>query len=168
MEKLFKRLESSKEPLDPLLRALADNLAAHIAIEETIFYPPVRKLKPDIILESLEEHAMGRFALKRLLGTSETDASLRARLNALKELMTNHHREEERELFPRVRRTMPDKTLRELGRSMRRSFEANVKLGHEKVLATFADELKRPVRAKSTARAGEVSKTSRKPKKRAS
>ena len=150
LEQLFERLESSKKGFDATLRELADDLSAHIFIEETLFYPAVRKLNPDIILEGLEEHAMGRFALQRLLGTKARDKSLRLRLKALKELMTNHHHEEERELFPVVRRHMPNSKLERLGAAMKKSFDTGVQRGHEAVLATFHDQLHQPVRAKSS------------------
>lgn len=149
VEELFERLESSRSGFDRTLRALADELAAHISIEEQLFYPAVRQANHDLILEGLEEHAMGRFALRRLLGTRASDKSVKARLKALKELMTNHHHEEERDLFPAVRRLMPDATLDKLGAKMKALFDANVRRGHEAVLASFHDDLRRPVRAKS-------------------
>lgn len=153
VEERFEHLESSKRGFDKTLRALADELSAHISIEERLFYPAVRKANPDLILEGLEEHAMGRFALQRLLSTRASDQALRARLKALKELMTNHHHEEERDLFPKVRRLMSDATLRKLGAKMSALFEANLALGHEAVLASFDDALKKPVRAKTPKRA---------------
>jgi len=153
VEELFERLESSKKGFDNTLRELADDLTAHISIEEQLFYPAVRKVDPGLILEGLEEHAMGRFALERLLGTPGQDKAIKARLKALKELMTNHHHEEERDLFPAVRRAMSDATLAKLGARMSTLFEANVKRGHEAVLATFNDELRTPIRAKTPKRA---------------
>jgi hemerythrin superfamily protein len=156
VEELFERLESSKRGFDQTLRALADDLTAHISIEEQLFYPAVRKANPDLILEGLEEHAMGRFALQRLLCTRASDKALKARLNALKELMTNHHHEEEHDLFPKVRRLMSDAALNELGAKMLTLFTANVKRGHEAVLATFDDDLRKPVRAKTPKRASKA------------
>jgi hemerythrin superfamily protein len=153
VEELFERLESSKKGFDQTLRELADDLTAHISIEEQLFYPAARKANPDLILEGLEEHAMGRFALQRLLSTRASDKSLKARMHALKELMTNHHHEEERDLFPKVRRLMSDAALDKLGAKMLKLFDANVKRGHEAVLATFDDDLKKPVRAKTVKRA---------------
>jgi iron-sulfur cluster repair protein YtfE (RIC family) len=149
VEKLLERLESPNVDVDATLRELADDLTAHIAIEEKLFYPAIRKLDGDHILEGLEEHAMGRFALKRLLGTRAKDHALKARLNALKELMTNHHKEEENELFPKARKEMSTAALEKLGASMKKAFDADVKRGHEAVLATFDDDLRKPVRAKS-------------------
>src|SRR5450432_748040 len=156
VEELFERLKSSKKGFDQTLRELADDLTAHISIEEQLFYPAVRKANPDLILEGLEEHAMGRFALQRLLGTRASDKSLKTRLKALKELMTNHHREEEHDLFPKVRRLMSDAALDKLGAKMLTLFEANGKRGHEAVLGTFDDDLRKPVRAKTAKRASKA------------
>lgn len=139
VEKLLERVESANGSTASLLREMADNLTAHIAIEEELFYPAVRKLDSDIVLEGLEEHAMGRFALKRLLSTRSTDASLKARLKALQELMVNHHKEEENELFPKVRKAMSNDELRALGSKMKALFDAHMERGHEAVLATFHD-----------------------------
>ena len=102
---------------------------------------------------------MGRFALGRLLGTRASDKQLKARLEALKELMTNHHHEEEHDLFPAVRRLMSDATLKRLGTKMQALFEINLKKGHEAVLATFQDDLKKPVRAKTSARSSTVARS---------
>jgi hemerythrin superfamily protein len=159
VEELFERLESSKRGFDQTLHELADDLTAHISIEEQLFYPTVRRANPDLILEGLEEHAMGRFALQRLLGTKASDKSLKTRLKALKELMTNHHREEEHDLFPAVRRLMSDAALQKLGAKMQALFHTNVKLGHEAVLATFDDDLRKPVRAKTPRRAKKAARS---------
>ena len=147
VEKLLDGVESANGNTASLLAEVADNLVAHIAIEEQLFYPAVRKLDSDIILEGLEEHAMGRFALKRLLSTRSTDESLKARLKALQELMVNHHKEEENDLFPKVRKAMSDGELRALGTKMKALFDADVKRGYEAVLATFDDLAPTPVRA---------------------
>lgn len=149
LEKLLEKLKSADGDVDATLRELADDLSAHIAIEEEIFYPAVRELDVDIVLEGLEEHAMGRFALNRLLGTKASDEALAARVAALAELMKNHHREEENDLFPKVHRAMSKDELVELGATMKNRFDACVASGHEAVLAGFDDDLRKPVRAKS-------------------
>ena len=158
VETLFERLESSKKGFDGTLKELANDLAAHISIEERLFYPAVRRVDPEIILEGLEEHAMGRFALRRLLGTRASDKEVKTRLKALKELMTTHHHEEERELFPAVRRRMSDAVLEKLGAKMKALFDADVKRGHEAVLADFDDELRKPVRARTPTRPRKVAR----------
>lgn len=159
VETLFEHMESSKKGFDGRLRELADDLAAHILIEEQLFYPAVRKVNPEVILEGLEEHAMGRFALRRLLGTKASDSEFKARMKALKELMTNHHHEEEHDLFPLVRRLMSDAALKKLAAEMQSLFESSLKRGHESVLSKFDDDLRRPVRAKTSARTNKVARS---------
>jgi hemerythrin superfamily protein len=153
VEKLLEQVESANGDLESLLREIADSLSSHIDIEEKLFYPAVRSLDPDLILECLEEHAMGRFALQRLLGTKASDQALKARLKALQELMVNHHREEERDLFPKARKAMSNDELQELGASMKTLFDKNVARGHEALLATYDDQPKKPVHAITPARA---------------
>lgn len=165
VEKLLDGVESANGNTASLLREVADNLVAHISIEEELFYPAVRKLDRDIILEGLEEHAMGRFALKRLLSTRSTDESLKARLKALQELMVNHHKEEEDDLFPKVKKAMSNDELRALGTKMKVLFDADVKRGYEAVLATFHDLAPTPVR--STPAKNPAKKPSGGPRKRA-
>ena len=116
VEGLFERLESSKKGFDETLGELADDShGAHLDRGASVLSGGAQG-HPDSILEGLEEHAMGRFALRRLLGTRTSDKELKARLEALKELMTNHHHEEEHDLFPAVRRLMSDVALDEARR----------------------------------------------------
>ena len=70
--------------------------------------------------------------------------------------MTSHHHEEEHDLYPAVRRLMSDATLKKLGAKMQALFDANLKKGHEAVLATFEDDLRRPVRAKTSVRSSTI------------
>ena len=76
------------------LDELASELAAHMVIEETLFYPAVRKVKPDLVAESYEEHAIAQLALRRLLRTPGRDPRFTARATALYDLL-------EREVVPR-------------------------------------------------------------------
>src|SRR4051794_26074876 len=95
---IFKKLEGGREQPAPLLEELANSLAAHMAIEQDIFYPAVRAIDEDMVLESLEEHALAEIALKRLLDTSPDDASFAARVTATRELIEHHVKEEEEDL----------------------------------------------------------------------
>jgi hypothetical protein len=47
VEGIFKKLESGRSAAEPLLRELSDDLAAHMAIEQNIFYPAVRRTSAD-------------------------------------------------------------------------------------------------------------------------
>src|SRR6185503_13008885 len=92
IEELFSRLEDGHSNV---LHELADNLVAHMMVEQEIFYPAVSSVDPNAIAESFEEHAMAEISLKRLLRTEGEDEPFNARLSVLKELVTRHVDEEE-------------------------------------------------------------------------
>jgi hemerythrin-like domain-containing protein len=124
-----------------VLDELASELAAHMVIEETIFYPSVRRVKPDLILESYEEHAIAQFALKRLLATTNGDDRFEARAKALLDLIKHHVEEEEGELFPKVQKALDDETLDSLGEELEVKFDELVERGHDEVLPKQASRV---------------------------
>jgi len=121
---IFKKLEDGKSPAGPLLKELSDNLAAHMAIEQEIYYPAVKTVKTDLVLESYEEHSLAEIGLKRLLGTSPKDESFTAKVTACKELIEHHVEEEEEDLFPAVDKKIAAAELAELAKQMKARFEA--------------------------------------------
>jgi len=131
VEGILKKLESGKSDTSALLRELADDLAAHMAIEQQIFYPAVRSLKKGLVAESFEEHAIAELALKRLLATSPTADSFKAKVTTLKELIEHHVEEEEEELFPSVEKKIDEEALENLGKRMKAAFEAALEKGFE-------------------------------------
>ena len=134
VESLFKQLEGGKSEPAPLLAELANELVAHMAIEQESFYPAVRQVKEDLILESYEEHAIAELALKRLLATDPEDISFKARVTTLKELIQHHVEEEEEELFPKVEEAVDEKRLMELGKELKAEFEQRLAEGYEALL----------------------------------
>ncbi|WP_437673546.1 hemerythrin domain-containing protein [Sorangium sp. So ce131] len=134
VESIFKQLESGRSEPGPLLAELANELVAHMAIEQESFYPAVRQIKEDLILESYEEHAIAELALKRLLSTDPEDVSFKARVTTLKELIKHHVEEEEEELFPKVEEAVEAKQLEELGKALKAEFEQRLAEGYEALL----------------------------------
>jgi len=133
VEGVFAKLEAGKGDLKGSVVDLANNLAAHMVIEQEIFYPAVKKVKEDLVLESYEEHAIARFALSRLIKTEPSHESFAARVTALKELIEHHVEEEESELFPKVEKALGD-TLGELGETMEARFAEALEEGYEEAL----------------------------------
>jgi hemerythrin-like domain-containing protein len=123
VESVFKKLEGGHGDPAPLLRDLANSLSAHMAIEQDIFYPAVKKVKPDLVLESYEEHAIAELSLKRLLATEPSDESFKARVTTLKELIEHHVGEEEEDLFPKVKKSIREEALSEMGKAMKTRFD---------------------------------------------
>jgi hemerythrin-like domain-containing protein len=131
VEAIFDRLEQAKGEPSALLTQLANDLAAHIAIEQNLFYPAVREVKSDLIDASFEEHAIAEVALKRLLRTPPSDPSFAARVSTLAELVMHHVEEEEEELLPAVASALGDAELERLGASMEKAFLAARQEGFE-------------------------------------
>ena len=99
VEAIFKKLENGRVDPMPLLEELSNDLAAHMAIEQEIFYPAVKAVDEDLVLEAFEEHSLAELALKRLLATGPEDTSFKARVVATKELIEHHVKEEEGPIF---------------------------------------------------------------------
>jgi hemerythrin-like domain-containing protein len=150
VEALFERLKHGDSDPQSALEELANSLAAHMAIEQDIFYPAIRRVAEELVNESYEEHALAEVALKRLLTTDPEEEAFKARLTALKELIEHHVREEEEELFPQVEASLETAALEQLGRSMQQRFDEVFQSGFEAALPkgwakTSADVAKKAV-----------------------
>lgn len=112
-----------------LFAELADNLAAHAKIEETIFYPAaMARQTEELLLESTEEHLSIKRALADMLITDVADPRFDALLTVLKEQVRHHARdEEEKELFPKVRKLMSADELAALGGELLAQFDTLIK-----------------------------------------
>jgi len=100
------------------VRKIIESLSQHAAIEETVFYPAVRAMVPgagDDILEALEEHHVVKWTLSELSSMQSEDERFAAKVTVLIESVRHHVKEEERELFPKVRKALSRQKLHELG-----------------------------------------------------
>ena len=132
VEKLFSKIESAKDSRvkERLFGELADSLAGHATIEEHQFYPAVRaKRTEDILLESLEEHLGIKRVLADLLQLDADDETFDAKITVLKEQVEHHVGEEEKDLFPKVKKVLDEAQLEALGATMEAEF-ADLEAGH--------------------------------------
>jgi hemerythrin superfamily protein len=121
VEKLFKKIEktSSGEEKLRLFEEIADKLAIHAAIEEHHFYPAVKeKRTKDILLESLEEHLTIKRTLADLLKLDVGDEQFDPKIKVLKEEVQHHVGEEEKDLFPKVKKLLSADELDSLEQEM--------------------------------------------------
>jgi hemerythrin-like domain-containing protein len=134
VEELFEEFETAsegaKKTRERVCREISDQLAVHAEIEEKIFYPEAKQENTEELLrESVEEH----LAVKRLLADIIEDGvdheNFQARMKVLKEQVEHHVEEEEKELFPKVRKSCSKEELEDLGSRMERMAEELISEG---------------------------------------
>jgi hemerythrin superfamily protein len=97
-------------------------LSQHAAIEETVFYPAVRAQARALdgdVLEALEEHHVVKWTLSELESLPAEDERFVAKMTVLMESVRHHVKEEEKDLFPSVRKAFTRAELDELGAALR-------------------------------------------------
>ena len=126
VQKLFKQFE--RTPAGPARKSIVDEviteLEIHMAVEEEIFYPAVRKAIEKGVPEVAEarvEHSVAQRLISDLKEMRANAALYEATFTVLAENITHHVDEEEKEMFPEVERT--DLDLERLGAKMQQRKE---------------------------------------------
>ncbi len=116
VEALFKKIEKAKEEAkQDLFEQIADALAVHTAIEEKHFYPATRSARTEELLqEAVEEHLAAKRIIADLMELSSEEPQFDAKVKVLKEQIEHHVEEEEKELFPKVRKMLAKEELEDL------------------------------------------------------
>jgi hemerythrin superfamily protein len=125
VETLFRKFEQAGKNAKKLKRKLVDQLvrelAMHAVIEEQVFYPAVRakaeKLEEQV-LEALEEHHVVKWTLKELEDLPPEAERFEAKVKVLMENIRTHVAEEERELFPQVRKAFSPRELKDMAEAL--------------------------------------------------
>ena len=128
VEGLFKKFEDAGPRAVKTKQALAEEiieeLTVHTEIEEKIFYPAVaqktREAKQDV-LESIEEHHLVETLMGEIKRLTPEDEAFSAKMTVLIENVRHHKHEEEHDLFPKVRKAMPNGELETLGQQLHRA-----------------------------------------------
>jgi hemerythrin-like domain-containing protein len=101
---------------------LRDELVKHVNVEEEVLYPALMKvpeLEP-IVLEAWEEHNLCMRLLQELDDMTEEDDKYReAKFTTLMKMTLEHLDEEEREMFPLIKKFSNEAFLNEVGEQMR-------------------------------------------------
>jgi hemerythrin superfamily protein len=144
VDELLTKLENarSQDRKKALFTEMADKLAAHATIEEKLFYPAVKSRKTeDLVLESAEEHLSIKRVLADMLSMKVDDEQFDAKLAVLKEQVDHHaHEEEEKELFPEVRKLLSKEELEGLGGEMSSLFEQEMANSPRKNVPSETDQ----------------------------
>src|SRR5206468_5472591 len=93
-----------------LARRICLELTVHTMIEEEIFYPACEgKVDEDLIKEAYVEHDAAKLLIAEIeTGEGKGDDFFDAKVQVLGEQIDHHVQEEEKELFPKVRKAEVD------------------------------------------------------------
>ena len=93
-----------------LARHICLELTVHTQIEEEIFYPALRGQirDEDLLDEANVEHQSAKDLIAQIEQASEVDDMFDARVKVLGEYIDHHVKEEEGEMFPKVRKADVD------------------------------------------------------------
>ena len=115
-DELGDRAKASKEKLK---EKICKALIAHTTIEEEIFYPAMRAKgedAEDMVDEAVVEHASAKDLIKQLQEMQPDDDLYDAKVKVLGEQIDHHVQEEEKEMFPKAKKSGLD--LMALGQEM--------------------------------------------------
>lgn len=114
---LFQQCEkASGESKREIFEKIADDLAVHSAIEEKHFYPATKSARTEELLqEAVEEHLSVKRIIADMLEMDPADAQFDAKLKVLQEQVEHHVKEEEGDLFPKVKKLLSADELEDLG-----------------------------------------------------
>jgi hemerythrin superfamily protein len=116
---LLKKLTADREPADcdELFAKLYASVKAHAHFEEKCVYPLLteKQATKDIALEAYEEHRQVVVLLDALQAMDDDDETCTAKMNVLSEDLHHHIQEEEKTLFPQLRKAASATRLKELG-----------------------------------------------------
>ena len=122
VEKLFARYDELGERATTtkleIVRKITAELRLHAEIEETIVYPLMRKKlenMDDDVLEAYEEHHLVKRTLDELEEMIPQDDMYDAKVCVLCEAIDHHVKEEEDELFPKLKKACDKDELQALG-----------------------------------------------------
>jgi hemerythrin superfamily protein len=131
VQKLFKQYEKLSEDDAPaeerkaLAAEVCFKLIVHAQLEEELFYPAAREALPDdedLLDEAEVEHASAKQLMAEIAQMQPDDKLYDAKVIVLGEYVNHHVKEEEGEMFPKLKKSEMD--LAGLGQEMTERKEA--------------------------------------------
>jgi hemerythrin-like domain-containing protein len=126
VDKMFRQYEDIQHGADDaekedLVARICDALTVHAQIEEMIFYPAARRALQeeegqDLLNEAAVEHQTLKDIIGRLEAAPTSDPLYDAGVKVLSEYTKHHVREEDSELFPKIRQS--DMDLQAVGQQL--------------------------------------------------
>lgn len=119
VEDLFEEYEHARraDRKQAIVQQICEELTIHAQIEEQVFYPEAKKAlskeESDLIDEAQVEHNSLKWLIAQLEAETPDSPLYAAKVTVLKEYVEHHVKEEEKEMFPKIRKT--DLDLEALG-----------------------------------------------------
>jgi hemerythrin superfamily protein len=105
VESLFDQIENAEgDARQPLIDQLARSLRGHMELEEDVVYPAIKPVVGEAFEEANTEHELGRKTLEDTVRLAPDEPGFGAALDATKAGISHHIKEEESEVFPKVRK----------------------------------------------------------------
>ncbi len=126
---IFQQFESASESeRGYLYRNLKRELIPHMRAEETVLYPVLKNnlRTHDGSLLSLEQHRLADFLLSQLDSIPNQNETWKPKLTVLKEVVTDHIREEESSVFSEASKAIPEEELNNISGPFQREKESVV------------------------------------------
>ena len=136
VEQLFEEFAAAEESEQgDIAERVCQLLTVHAQIEEEILYPAAKEAfadeeDDDLVNEAEVEHATAKDLIAKIEAMTPDDEPFKATVKVLSEYIKHHVKEEESELFPKLKKTELD--LKELGdQLMQRKLALMEELGIE-------------------------------------
>lgn len=106
-QKLAEKDEAGNAEKSSLAQRICSMLQAHTTVEEELFYPAARSAieEQDLLDEAAVEHASAKDLIALIMGSGAEEQLYDARVQVLGEYVKHHVKEEEKELFPKVKKS---------------------------------------------------------------
>lgn len=121
IEGLFKEFERTgekeKRRRKKLVKQAVEELSMHAQIEEQVFYPEVlgTAKEKELTHKAMEEHDLIKVLLEQLKTMTPEEERFSSKVAVLIDLVREHVREEERAMFPKIRKVLTRVQLQDLG-----------------------------------------------------
>jgi hemerythrin superfamily protein len=125
VRRLFELLEGcssqAKQARSDLFSTLRDDLLAHMVAEQEVLYDTLlaRSDEQDLLLESVEVHAVVERLLQDIEACGVDDERFAMRVSELKDLVEQHVAQEESVVFETARKHFPADEAQRLGEQLR-------------------------------------------------
>lgn len=156
VEKLFDDFEQADDDqLQHIAERVCQLLTVHAQIEEELMYPPAKEALEDeedieLVNEANVEHQSAKDLIAKIDDMTPEDENFKATVKVLAEYVKHHVKEEENELFPKLKKS--DLDLKDMGAQlMDRKMQLMQELGIE---IDMEEEQRAMPRKRATGRSG--------------